>query len=65
MSAEIIDLPRRDAPRNPGNSAREALIDLALTFDNTGQADAERWTDYVLAELWAHGFKVMPVGAAP
>jgi hypothetical protein len=63
MTAEIIDLPRRDIPRNPGNGAREALIELALTFDNTGQDDAERWTDYILAELWARGFKVMPVGA--
>lgn len=61
MTAQIIDLPRRDIPRNPGNGARETLIDLALTLDTPGQADAERRADYILAGLWARGFKVVPV----
>jgi hypothetical protein len=61
VTADIIDLPRRDVARNPGNGAREALIELALTFKNTGRDDAERWTDYILAELWARGFKAVPV----
>jgi hypothetical protein len=61
VTAKVIDFPCREGPGNPGNGAREALIGLALTFANTGQADAERWTDYILAEFWARGFKVVPV----
>lgn len=61
MTAQIIDLPRREPIVHPGNGAREALVDLALTFENTTQGDAERWTDYILAELWARGFKAVPV----
>jgi len=64
MTAEIVDLATR-RPGDPnvriGNGAREALIELALTFNNTGQDDAERWTDFILAELWARGFKAVPV----
>lgn len=63
MSAEIIDLPVVRIERSIGNGAREALISLALTFNNTEQDDAERWTDYILAELWARGFKVVPVSS--
>lgn len=63
MTAEVVDFPSREGARNPGNGAREALIDLALTFNNTEPIDAERWTDYILAELWARGFKVVPVAA--
>lgn len=62
MTAEIIDLPRRHPVGNPGNGAREALIETALTLPNeTSQNDAAAWSDWILAELWARGFKVMPL----
>lgn len=58
---EIIDFP---APRDrrSGNGAREALIAVALTLPNeTTQHEAEMWADWVLAELWASGFKAVPL----
>ena len=62
MAAEIIDLPKR----NRGNGAREALIAIAESLPTTLErpGDAERWADWMLAELWARGFGVGPVDAA-
>lgn len=62
MTAEIIDLPVVRVERNRGNGAREALIDIAVYLPNT--SDAEKWADWLFAELWARGFKVVPVDAA-
>lgn len=68
MTAEIITLPvvrveRQTEPPNPGNGAREALIEIAetlpTTLDRPGAALC--WSDWLLAELWARGFKVVPV----
>jgi hypothetical protein len=57
MSAEIIQIGDR---RDPGNGAREALIDLAMTLPNdTGRNDAAAWSDWILMELWDRGYKVV------
>lgn len=62
MPAEIIDLAGRRPAENSGNGAREALIELALTLPNeTERNDAAAWSDWILAELWMRGFKVVPV----
>jgi hypothetical protein len=63
MTAEIVVLPVVRVERAAGFTARDALIEVALTFENTGQADAERWSDYILAELFSRGFKAVPVSA--
>jgi hypothetical protein len=60
MTADIIDL-RASAPVRPGNGAREALIEVAETLPNTSREDAEKWADWVLAEYWLRGFKVVPI----
>lgn len=48
----IIDLPHR----NRGNGAREAL---QAQLRPKGWSDAA--VDFLLMELWAHGFKIVPV----
>jgi len=63
MSAEIIILPVVRVERcMEGNRAREAFVDIANTLPGTidRPGDAERWSDWLLAELWARGFKVVP-----
>ena len=52
--AEIIPLPR-----SKGNGAREALIEME-DWRAPRQAGLS-WADWVLAELWARGFKVVPL----
>ena len=64
MSAEIIDLPVVRIGRNRGTGAREALIDVAIDLPKTSLSDAEKWADWLFAELWSRGFKVVPVDAA-
>jgi hypothetical protein len=61
MSAEIIDLPVIRIERNRGNGARDVLIDVGGLLPNTSTEDAEKWADWLLAEFWARGFKVVPV----
>lgn len=62
MTDNVIDLDARRPAPNPGNGARQALIAVALSLPNdTGQNDAEAWSDWILAELWSRGFKVVPV----
>lgn len=62
MSENVVDLSKHRPAPNPGNGAREALIDIALALPNdTRQAEAESWSDWILAELWAAGFKVVPL----
>lgn len=62
MTAEIVDLDaKRPAPFR-GNGAREAAVDIALKLPNdTTLPEAEAWSDWLLAELWNRGFKVVPV----
>lgn len=61
MSAEIIDLPIVRIERNPGNGAREALIEIGQNCPFHVQNEiAMHWADDLLAELWARGFKVVP-----
>jgi hypothetical protein len=60
LTAQIIDLPSRfHVPR--GNGAREAFIMIGEMFPNTDREDACMWADFMLAELWHLGFKVVPV----
>ena len=60
-SATIVILPVVRIERNRGNGAREALIDVGELLPNTSTEDAARWADWLLAEFWARGFKVVPV----
>lgn len=61
MTGNVVDLPIRHAARNPGNGAREALIEVANTFPYATPEGSMKWADYILAEFWARGFKVVPV----
>lgn len=58
--ADIITFPKHHE-RFPGNGAREALIEHASDFPRTTKEDAERWADFMLANLWLKGFKVVPI----
>jgi hypothetical protein len=65
MTADVIDFPAPTS-RNPGNGAREALIEVGVGLPNTGEDDARRRADWMLAELWSRGFKVVPLdGSEP
>jgi hypothetical protein len=64
MSADIIVLRTERMELNRGNGAREALTDIGEHLPNTSTEDAALWGDWLLAELWARGFKVVPVDAA-
>jgi hypothetical protein len=57
MSAEIIDVK---AKRNPGNGAREALIEILSYMTIVDQRDAAAHAEQVLMELWVRGFKIVP-----
>lgn len=62
MSAKIIFLTRQPPPDVPrGNGAREAMIDIGTDLPRTSAEDAACWTDWLLAELWVRGFKVVPL----
>ena len=41
-----------------GNGAREALTDIETAY----KWETLCWADWLLAELYARGFKVVPVG---
>ena len=56
--AEIVDLDSRRLPPNPGNGAREALIEM---FASTNVKDPESFADCLLAEMWLRGFKIVPL----
>jgi hypothetical protein len=43
-----------------GNGAREAMLDHILETGCTRE-DGLAWVDFTLADLWARGFKVVPV----
>lgn len=59
MSAQIIDLRPAGAVTVKCNGARDALLDIALNFKNTSDDDASKWCDFILAEMWMRGFKVV------
>lgn len=56
MTAHVIDLAARRPASNPGNGAREALIDVCARAD-----DPTELADAVLSDLWVRGFKVVPL----
>ncbi|MDE2020534.1 MAG: hypothetical protein KGJ13_09385 [Patescibacteria group bacterium] len=58
LMADVISLDEHRAPPNPGNGAREALIEL---FSGTNVSDPEQFADTLLAELWMRGFMVAPL----
>lgn len=60
MTAQVINFPA-SAHTFTGNGAREALIDVGVGLPNTTAEDAARWADWMLAEFWVRGFKVVPV----
>ena len=62
MSADIIDLAKR-RPVNPGNGAREAMIGVFMAVMNVRVPEnaALDLSDGILLELWARGFKVVPL----
>lgn len=64
MSAEIIDLPIVRIERERGNGARDALIEIGVDLPDTDAGSAGLWADWLLAEMWARGFKVVPVDGA-
>jgi hypothetical protein len=45
-------------PQNKGNGAREALTEIETASRATGSLC---WADHILMELWARGFKVVPL----
>lgn len=62
---DVIDLATRRTPPNPGNGAREVLIEIGKNCPFHVQHDiAMHWADDLLAELWACGFKVVPLDGA-
>jgi hypothetical protein len=63
MSAEIIVLQVARIRQNRCFGAREALIDVGEDLPNTSTEDAALWADWLLAEFWVRGFKVVPVDA--
>jgi hypothetical protein len=64
MSAEIIVLPMVRVERCEGNGAREALIEIGKSCPFHVSKDvAINWADDVLMELWARGFKVVPLNS--
>lgn len=64
MTAQIINLRGSERAVNPptlGNGAREALIEIGTELPNATAEDAARWADWLLAEFWSRGFKVVPL----
>lgn len=60
MSADIVDINAVRIERASGNGAREALTEMVKTFRDKAP-DYICWADWVLSELWARGFKVVPI----
>ncbi len=57
MTAVVISFPRAE-----GNGAREALIEIGGNCPFHVPSDFTiSWAEDVLMELWAHGFKVVPL----
>ena len=61
MTAEIVDLGARRPVPNPGNGAREALIDIAEDLPDILTAEAALWAYWLLGKLWERGFKIVPL----
>jgi hypothetical protein len=58
MSAEIIELK----PKNPGNGAREAIIDIVeIMMYGENASDAAFRADWILVMLGRRGFVVVPI----
>jgi hypothetical protein len=54
MTENVVFLDAHRPPPNPGNGAREALLEM-LGSDFTMEQ-----VDWLLIALWMHGFKVVP-----
>ena len=54
MTAHIINLDEHRVPPNPGNGAREALIEMI---------SIEELADSILTGFWLRGFKVVPLAS--
>ncbi len=61
MTAQVIDISAGRTQRHTGNGAREALIEVGIEMPNTSAQDAACWADWLLAEFWSRGFKVVPL----
>jgi hypothetical protein len=48
-----------DRPVNPGNGVLEALAEI----ETRPKLPDVSWPDWILAELWDRGFKVVPLEA--
>lgn len=60
--SEIVNLNDRRPPPNAGNGAREALIEIGKNCPfHMRDEIAPHWADDLLANLWANGFKVVPL----
>lgn len=62
MSADIISLDEHRQPPEPGNGAREALIEIGENCPFHVECDVViHWADDLLVHLWMRGFKIVPV----
>jgi hypothetical protein len=65
MTSEIIEFAKQGAPpEEPGNGAREALLRVFLDNSDIWIMEDEtpdNLVDFMLAELWMRGFKVVPL----
>lgn len=43
---------------NPNNGSLEAVRDCFMSLDNVRFKSAEIWADWLLSELWLHGFTI-------
>ena len=62
----IVNLDDRRPHLNPGNGAREAVIEwfaghFQLSEDGTAGDYSEDLTDSLLGHLWLDGFKIIPL----
>lgn len=60
MSADVISLDERRPVPNDGNGAWVALSDIAQSL-SLPRNDAIEWGEQILIELWARGFKIVPL----
>lgn len=63
---EVVEFPQAGVAACPGNGAREALVEVAsgrcpICGD---KGTGGTWADWILAELWVRGYKVVPLSAA-
>jgi hypothetical protein len=57
--ADIVDIKAARAERANGNGAREALVSVMETLPGT--LEHRHWAEWTMIELWARGFKIVPL----